>query len=32
MHKYYKEEAKKNFDNFITIVKYNHELEDELQR
>jgi len=30
MHKYYKEEAKKNFDDFITVVKHNHELEDKL--
>lgn len=30
MHEYYKDEAKKNFDNFITVVKHNHELEDKL--
>ena len=31
MHKYYKDEAKKNFDDFITAVKHNHELEDKLK-
>lgn len=30
MHEYYKDEAKKNFDDFITVVKHNHELEDKL--
>lgn len=30
MHKYYKEEAKKNFNDFIAVVKHNHELEDKL--
>ncbi len=30
MHKYYKKEANKNFENFITVVKHNQELEDKL--
>lgn len=30
MHKYYKKEAKKNFDDFTTVVKHNYELEEKL--
>lgn len=32
MHNYYKEEAKKNFNDFTTVVKDNYEIQNKLDK